>query len=187
MVKFFNKYLNLSIIISVISILFGLVIVIWPNISLDVIAYIIACFLIVYGSYNFIESFTINPLICLLQMTTSILSMMMGIIIFLNPDVFEKIIPIVLGITFIISGFFKTRISFVIKNVDSSWYFTLGASILMIICGFVLIINPKISALMLTTIIGTLLIIYSISGIIDTIIFKKKIKDITKYFDKLLK
>lgn len=187
MTKFFSKYLNLSIVISTISILFGLVLVIWPNISLDIVAYIIACFLIVYGTYNFIESFTINPLICLLQMTTSILSIMMGIIVFLNPDVFEKIIPIILGITFIINGFFKTRISFVIKNVDSSWYFTLIASILMIICGFLLILNPKISALMLTTMIGTLLIIYSVSGIVDIIVFKKKIKDITKYFDGLLK
>lgn len=112
---------------------------------------------------------------------------MLEIVAFLNPNAFEKIIPIVLEISFIINGCFKIRMSFVIKSVDNSGYFTLIALILMIIFRFVLILDPKVSVLMLTTMIGILLMIYSISSIIDIIIFKKRIKEITKYFDGLFR
>ena len=57
----------------------------------------------------------------------------------------------------------------------------------MIICGVILIINPAGTIILITTFIGIILIVYSISNIIDMSIFKSKVKEIDKYFDKLLK
>ena len=141
----------------------------------------------VRGIFNFIDSFTINPIFCLPQMTSSVLSALLGILIFLNPNIFESLLPIVLGIFFIINGAFKSRMSFVLKEIDSSWVLSLITSLLMIICGFILIINPRISAIMITTLMGIILMVYAISDIIDMFVFKSKIKNVSKYFEKYIK
>ena len=187
MTKKINKYINLSIILSVLFMIVGMFLIIWPKASLDTFAYVIGTILIVYGIYSFIDSFSINPALCLFQMTNSILSFLLGICVFLNPSIFESIIPIVLGIFFIISGSFSSRLSFVIKNMNSAFILSLISSILMIICGVVLIINPGNTALVITTLIGIILIVYSVSAIVDMFVFKSRVKEIDKYFSKLLK
>lgn len=187
LIKTINKYLNVSIILSILFGIIGVILMIWPKTSLETFAYVIGSVLLVYGIFNFIDSFTINPIFCLPQMTSSVLSFLLGILIFLNPNIFENLLPIVLGIFFIINGSFKARISFVLKNIDNSWILSLITSILMIICGFVLIINPKVSAIMITSLIGIILIVYAISDIIDIFVFKSKAKDIGKYFEKYIK
>ena len=156
----------------------GILLIVWPKASLDTFAYVIGTIMIIYGIYSFIDSFSINPALCLFQMTNSILSFLLGICVFLNPSIFESILPIALGIFFIISGAFSSRISFIIKDIDNSYIISLFTSILMIICGVVLIINP---------LIGIILIVYSVSAIVDMFVFKSRVKEIDKYFSKLLK
>ena len=187
MLKTINKYLNTSIVLSILFAVIGIILIIWPKTSLETFAYVIGTILLVYGIYNFIDSFTINPIFCLPQMTSSVLSFLLGILVFLKPSVFESLLPIVLGIFFIINGAFKTRMSFVLKNVDSKWILSLITSVLMIICGVVLIINPRISAIMITSLIGIMLVIYAISDIVDIFVFKSKIKEVSKYFEKFVK
>lgn len=187
MLKTLNKYINLSMVLSILFTIVGVILIIWPKTSIDTISYMIGAFLLVYGIYSFIDSFSINPIFCFAQMTSSVLAFVLGIIIFLNPSIFESLIPIVLGIFFVINGSFKSRLSFIIKDVSDNWILSLITSILMIICGVLLIINPKITAIMLTTMVGILLVVYSVADIIDMVIFKSKVKDITKYFEKLLK
>ena len=178
MIKKINEYINLSIILSVLFMIVGILLIVWPKASLDTFAYVI---------YSFIDSFSINPALCLFQMTNSILSFLLGICVFLNPSIFESILPIVLGIFFIISGAFSSRISFIIKDIDNSYILSLFTSILMVICGVILIINPGNTALVITTLIGIILIVYSVSAIVDMFVFKSRVKEIDKYFSKLLK
>lgn len=187
MLKKINKYLNVSIVLSILFGIMGIILIIWPKTSLETLAYIIGGILLVYGIYNFIDSFTINLFFCLPQMTTSVLSALLGILIFLNPSIFENILPIVLGIFFIVNGSFKARMGVVLKSIDGNWVISLVASILMIICGIVLIINPSDMAIMLTTLIGIILVVYAISDIVDMLVFKSRIKDVSKYFEKLIK
>lgn len=187
MLKTINKSLNVSIILSILFGIMGIVLIIWPKTSLETFAYIIGAILLVYGTFNFIDSFTVNPVFCLPQMTTSILSALFGILVFLKPNIFESLLPIVLGIFFIINGSFKARMSFILKKVDSSWVLSLITSIFMIICGIILLINPQGTALMLTSLIGIIMTIYAISDIIDTCVFKSRVKEVSRYFEKLLK
>lgn len=187
MIKKINEYINLSIILSVLFMIVGILLIVWPKASLDTFAYVIGTIMIIYGIYSFIDSFSINPALCLFQMTNSILSFLLGICVFLNPSIFESILPIALGIFFIISGAFSSRISFIIKDIDNSYILSLFTSILMIICGVVLIINPGNTALVITTLIGIILIVYSVSAMVDMFVFKSRVKEIDKYFSKLLK
>ncbi len=187
MLKTINKYLNVSIILSVLFGVIGIILIIWPKTSLETFSYIIGSVLLIYGAYNFIDSFTVNPVFCLPQMTTSVLSFLLGILVFLNPSIFESLLPMVLGIFFIINGSYKARMSFVLKSIGNNWLLSFITSILMIICGVVLIINPQSSAIMLTSLIGIIMLVYAISDIIDMCVFKSRVKDVSKYFENLLK
>lgn len=187
MSKEINKYLNLSIVMSILFAILGIILMVSPDSSLDTIAYLLAAFLLVYGTYNFIDSFTINPIFFFMKMSSSVISILLGIVIFLNPEIFKNIIPIALGIFFIINGIFKTRMSFIIKDVDNYFILSVITSILTIICGIILIINPSISAIMITTMIGIIVLVYAVFDIVDAFILKHRVKEISKYFEKLLK
>lgn len=83
MLKSINKYLNESILLSILFGVIGIILIVWPETSLDTFAYIIGIILIVYGTYNFIDSFAINLVFGLSQMIISILSFIFGASIFL--------------------------------------------------------------------------------------------------------
>ena len=91
MSKEINKYLNLSIVMSVLFAILGVILVVSPNSSLDTIAYLLAAFLLVYGTYNFIDSFAIHPIFFFMKMASSVISIILGIVIFLNPEIFKNL------------------------------------------------------------------------------------------------
>ena len=181
MLKKFNSFINMSIITAILFLLLGGVIVIFPSTSLKIISYFLALILIIIGISLILKStssFVFSDFI-----TSGILSLLLGIILLIYPKMLNIIIPIITGVWFIVSSIFKIRLSLVLKKYGvSSWLWAIILSILTIICGVLLIINPNIGALMFTTILGMLFIVYSISDIIDLIIFKKNANTIAKIF-----
>ena len=73
---------------SILFVILGIILVISPESSINTIAYMLASFLLVYGTFNFIDSFTINPIFFFMKMASSAISIILGIVIFLNPDIF---------------------------------------------------------------------------------------------------
>ncbi len=73
------------------------------------------------------------------------------------------------------------------KNIDNYFVLSVITSVLTIICGIVLIINPSISAVMITTMIGIVVLVYAVFDIVDAFILKHRVKEISKYFEQLLK
>lgn len=103
----------------------------------------------------------------------------------LNPDIIKVLFPIVVGIVMIVKSVLDLRISLLLyKNEYSNSLFLFICSIISVICGLFIIINPTIGTIALTTTIGIIIIIYAISNIIDTIVFKKDINEIVKLFEK---
>ena len=186
MIKSINKYINLSIVLSILFALCGVILIVWPKASLDTIGYILGAFLLVYGITNFIDSFTISPIFCLIEMISSVLSIVIGVALFLNPNIMENLLPILLGIFFIISGAFKARISYIIKSAND-YLLPIITSILMILCGIILIVHPQDSAIAVAILTGIIMWIYGIFDVIDMIVFKSNVKSIENYFDKLIK
>ena len=55
MIKKINEYINLSIILSVLFMIVGILLIVWPKASLDTFAYVIGTIMIIYGIYSFIR------------------------------------------------------------------------------------------------------------------------------------
>ena len=189
MLKKFNQIINEAIGISIIFLLLGIIFLIYPNISITVVAYLIAFILIGSGIYLIGLEFT-NRIIFFPMDTlfNGIISVILGTIILIYPNIFQIIIPIMLGTYFILDSIFKLKVITFLRRIDNtSWILTLLLTILSIICGIVLIANPLDSSIAIALFAGIILIVYSITGIIDMLLFKKNIHDLVKEWKKNIK
>ena len=174
-----NKYLNSGIILTIVFLLVGGILIVKPDISFNVISYLIGASLIVSGIYLFIiDSKTKNIFINVFLY--AILLTLIGILIILNPITLKVILPIFLGLWFLISGIFKIRLDIYMKD-EPYFILSLITNIITVICGVILLINPVESVSAITISVGIIIVVSSISSLIDIIIFKKNINSVVKY------
>ena len=174
-----NKYLNSGIILTIVFLLVGCILIVKPDISFNIISYLIGASLIVSGIYLFIiDSKTKNIFINVFLY--AILLTLIGILIILNPITLKVILPIFLGLWFLISGIFKIRLDIYMKD-EPYFILSLITNIITVICGVILLINPVESVSAITISLGIIIVVSSISSLIDIIIFKKNINSVVKY------
>lgn len=174
-----NKYLNSGIILTIVFLLVGGILIVKPDISFNIISYFIGASLVVSGIYLFIiDSKTNNIFINVFLY--AILLTLIGILIILNPVTLKVILPIFLGLWFLISGIFKIRLDIYMKD-ESYFILSLITNIITVICGVILLINPVESVSAITISLGIIIVVSSISSLIDIIIFKKNINSVVKY------
>ena len=174
-----NKYLNSGIILTIVFLLVGGILIVKPDISFNIISYLIGASLIVSGIYLFIiDSKTKNIFINVFLY--AILLTLIGILIILNPITLKVILPIFLGLWFLISGIFKIRLDIYMKD-EPYFILSLITNIITVICGVILLINPVESVSAITISLGIISVVSSISSLIDIIIFKKNINSVVKY------
>ena len=174
-----NKYLNSGIILTIVFLLVGGILIVKPDISFNIISYLIGATLVVSGIYLFIiDSKTNNIFINVFLY--AILLTLIGILIILNPVTLKVILPIFLGLWFLISGIFKIRLDIYMKD-EPYFILSLITNIITVICGVILLINPVESVSAITISLGIIIVVSSISSLIDIIIFKKNINSVVKY------
>ena len=174
-----NKYLNSGIILTIVFLLVGGILIVKPDISFNIISYLIGASLIVSGIYLFIiDSKTKNIFINVFLY--AILLTLIGILIILNPITLKVILPIFLGLWFLISGIFKIRLDIYMKD-EPYFILSLITNIITVICGVILLINPVETVSAITISFRIIIVVSSISSLIDIIIFKKNINSVVKY------
>ncbi len=178
-----NKFLYSSIIISVLMFVIGLIFIIFPEVSFETITYILSIILIVNGIYFIIEKET--SLFFSSFLTLGIIELLLGIVMLLNPSIMKTLFPIVAGIVMVTKSTLDLRMSMLLHKYEySNWLSIFICSLISIVCGLIIIINPNIGTMALTVSLGVFITIYSVSSIVDTIIFKKNIKEISKLLEK---
>ena len=180
--KKINSYIDTGICYAVLMILLGVVMLVFPGLSLDIIRWTIAIVLIAGGILLVVNDLRRQTVASMFS--GSVLGvglLIMGIVVIVYPDVLG-IIPIILGAYMIISSVMTLRLATSLKNVsNTSFYLALITSIVAIICGIILIANPLGGAIAITSLIGAIGIIYGISGLVDLIVFRHNIDEIAKY------
>ncbi len=179
MLKKFNKFLNSSIVFSILMFIVGLIFAFYPDGAFSVVIYIIAIFLILNGLYFIIEKD--NSLFFSGFLTLGVLELLMGIIMLINSEIIKTLFPILVGISMVSKSALDLKISINLSFVNyRNWIILFICSFLEIICGMYIIINPNIGSEAIWTYIGIMFMIYSISTIVNTIIFKKNVNEIIK-------
>lgn len=183
MMKLIKKFSNSIIIVSIILILLGLIFIIYPDMSLKGIGIIIASYMIIQGIIICIFDFQIKGLLPIDGLFAGLISIILGIIIFLKPTSLTTLLTIILGIYIISSSINYIRLSINLKDEDIPWILMLIIGTIDLMVGILIVVNPFQSSVSITIFIGVILIIHAICNIIDTITFRININKIKKFLE----
>lgn len=180
MLKKINNYICASIVLSLIFIAIGVMCVIKPDISFDVISFVLTIIFIVNGILLLVADFRSRS-IFMSNFLSGVLSLVIGIVLLIHPNALKTILPFIVGIWFIVSALANMKFSFYLKNESTTYMIlTIIMAIISIVCGFILIVKPLESLDVLIMTLGITFIIHSLSNIIDMFVIKKYINKIVK-------
>ena len=188
--KFIGRYFKSSIISSLVLIVLGVLLIVQSEATVITISYVIGGILIALGVLAILKFFKNikDDERTDLDIVYGIVCIILGIIIIQNPEAIASIIPFILGFIIIVNSATKLQYSFQLKKEKNKlWISTLLLSLIMAICGSILIFNPFEGAVLLTRVVGIFILIYSVLDIISTFVINSTFKKIHNRIDIQIK
>lgn len=187
MEKLMKKFFRSSLIISLFLIALGILLICQSEATIIAIAYVIGGVIIALGLVSAIKFFKNmnSDKKGELDLVYGIISVVLGIIVIQNPEAVASIMPIILGISIIISSATKLQYAFELKaNNNNLWKTTMVISIISTLCGLVLLFNPFKAISYFTKIVGIFIIIYAVLDMISTYTIKRNVKMFQKSIEE---
>ena len=169
------------ILLSILAILLGIVLIVYPGISLLAFGIIVAAYLIIHGITLIILDIKAwrmyVPFEGLLQ---GILCLILGVWLAANPANITIYVGVTVGFWIIVSSFGGIKFAAALRGTGAPWVLLIIINIIDIIIGCLILYSPILSSISLAVGLGIVLIIHSIINIINMIVVKKNIKDVDK-------
>lgn len=182
-----KKFFRSSLITSIFLVALGLLLIFQSDAVIYSISYVLGGILIAIGVLaviKFIQN-TNNAQKSELDIVYGIVSVILGIIVINNPEAIASIIPIILGISIIISSATKLQYAFELKaSGNNLWKTTMVISIISTLCGIVLLFNPFKAISSFTKVVGIFIVIYAILDMISTFTIKRNVKIFQKTIEE---
>ena len=179
----YNRMIIYSLLTSILAILVGLTLMFLPSVSNKIVGIIMGVVILIFGINAVYKYFHRDGAkIYSLNIVFGVLYSILGVVIILYPFSVMEFVTVCLGIFVIING--TTKINYGVwlkKGNEDSWLVTLVTGIFLVIIGIMLVFNP-FASLTLTQLCGAFLIIVGILNVSDTILFKKRAKEIMEIF-----
>lgn len=172
---------------SIILMILGFLLIFQSEATIATISYITGAILIAAGVLaliRFVKNSKEATATLSLDILYGIVTVILGVIVIMNPHAIASILPIVLGIAIIINSASKLQYAFVLKNDNNNlWKATMTIAIISTICGVVLLFNPFAGAVLIMKIVGIFILAYSILDIVSTAIIKKNVDEFKTVID----
>lgn len=169
------------IISSVVYVALGVILLLWPSVMLKNICYIISVFCIAVGIVNLIDYIRKDYAVDAYRynLVYGLVFILFGVFVFIKVNTVISIIPFLLGFAVTISGFLKFQNAVdLIRMKYQGWGIVMIVSILNIVFGIVLIMNPFELEKVLYICIGIGMIYSGVSDLIATIMLSRSIRNI---------
>ena len=171
-----------SLIISILLFCFGLVLIFNSEGFIKTISIILGVLLLVIGILPVADFFRNRKEISSngVGLISGIFSIVCGLIFILNDSMLLVLIPVLVGVWMIINGVNKFRLAFALKDQnESTWLITFIYSIIIIVVGALLVINPIKGFKLVYSTLGIIICVYAALDIIDCLLIKSKYKQVT--------
>ena len=182
-----KKFFRSSLITSLFLIALGILLIFQSEVTIITIAYVVGSVIIALGVLSGIKFFSnlSKEKKSELDLVYGIISVVLGIVIIDNPEGVASIMPIILGVSIIISSATKLQYAFELKaNNNNLWKTTMLLSIISTICGLVLLFNPFKAISYFTKLVGVFIIIYAVLDMISTYTIKRNVKIFQKSIEE---
>lgn len=151
-------------------ILFGLALVIWPNITMGFLLNLLGGVLIAIGVFHIVRYFTSDHRAAMFNfdLGLGITLAFLGLLVILLKGFLLSIVPAILGCILLITGFVKIQAAFDFKRMQvQRWYLEMIAAGISLVLGMLIIFNPFGTGMLLTRMIGVAILIEGIQDIIS--------------------
>lgn len=176
-----------STIISLATVIVGVILIAKPEISLKLICYAVAISIMAYSSSKFAEYFTtkdkngVHPVPTLIA---AVFASLLGLFLLLRPTTISQIIPIVLGIFIIANGFLIVGLGIVYRLfLPKHGMVSIIFGLICIILGLLATLYSFKTQLILVQFIGISLFVSGITGSINNIFVAKAVNEKAKVTD----
>lgn len=177
--EYIKKYEKRTIFSSIIMILIAILLIAKPSTILNTIITIFGVGMLLDGAFSIILYFFTNKeqRIFSNALVEGILEIIAAILIILNKSFMISIIPVIVGIWIIVKSLMKLQLSFNIKSADEkSWVFILISSLITLVIGIIILVNPFDTMVTITVLSGALLLVSGIIDMLESICILRKLK-----------
>lgn len=167
------------IITAVITIILGIILVIFPEAVGAVICYVLGGLLLIGGIVLIVKYFSCKSVTSLFSITLigGIIIAVVGIYIIFKHETVLALVPFLFGILAVLDGLINVQRSILLsKSGLKTWWISLMFSLIAIILGVVMVLNPFSTAIIVFRFIGICLIFNGIMDLFGTASFSKFIK-----------
>ena len=166
------KKIEKSMIFStIVTLVLGLLLTIFPEESLKILAYVIGISMIVMGLafiIDYVKGSRLDKITSISFVLGSIF-VGMGIFFIIAHLKLASFIMVIIGIIFLIKGLCKIQLAFNVRGVLDAWKYNLIVGALTLTIGLILILNPTKSVDTFLRIIGIFIIIGSFADLAESI------------------
>ena len=172
-----NNFLKGQIVTSIIYIALGACLVYMPVSTVNVICkFVFGILLILVGLYHILIYVAEKLNSTIFDLFSGGVLMVLGIFLFMNPQIVVKLLPILLGTFILVDSIWSLKGSLKLKKRGAdSWKFLLLGSIIFIALGISLVVNPFTMVKYTVIFAGW---IFLCNGVIYLILLRKGLKEI---------
>ncbi len=160
MTKSFQKAMIIS---SVIYLVIGLVLIIWPDAARQIIIYAIGAAALLYGGYRIVDFFVRKEHLAnsvQLGVALGIACLLLGLFLIFKVDLVVSLLAAVIGVAVIIDSVLRLQISLNLRYFGAQyWVLLLVTSLVTLGFGILLLFNPFTAVRVATIVAGVLLLI----------------------------
>lgn len=156
-------------ILSAAYIVFGVLLLFWPDLSTRTFCYVFGFGMLVLGGAHLIMYFVKDRRHSLMQtdMVMGVVGLATGFYTLLKTEYVLEIIPFALGIVALLGCIVKLQHALDLRRIGSGrWYFMLVFFIVLLVMGALLVANPFESIYLVTVIIGASLIVDGVGNLL---------------------
>ena len=178
--KYLEKIKSTTIVSSIIYVLLGLVMVIFPEVVNDFIWYIIGGLIVIFGILQLMNYLSIpyKNFLTGIVLLISFASIALGTYIIFSPEKLISLVPLIIGVIMIVDGIQKL---IQIQSIKQAGYDNPIALLIYALClivlGIILIKNPFGAILVVIRIIGLFLITDAIEELITVKKYERAFKN----------
>lgn len=170
-------------IMAVSDIIFGIVLLIWPDVSMKTFCYVLGIMCVIFGIVHIIMYFSRDKMEAMLQMdmVTGICLLAFGIFVLVRPELIISILPFVVGVILLLGAVVKFQNCLDMKKLGfTKWYLILIAALVMVAVGIILVINPFEAAEAMMILLGAGLLADGIISLFDIFMLNSLVKKAKK-------
>lgn len=176
-----NKIRKTNVLFSIISVALGVLLIIFPNLVLNVFCYVIGGVSFIYGVVNIVNFFLgkNNNKSYSTDLIKGIILSVIGAIILIQPNYIKVLFPICFGIFLVVEGISYIQKALFLRgsNVDN-WVVEMVFAVIALVIGLFVLINPFKTAEAIAILLGIAFACYGISSMWTYLFVQRKIDEI---------